>query len=149
MSKITVQEIREICAKQLPFALELGMAVESLDHGEVTVRLPYRDEFVRPGGTVAGPMLMTLADFAMYVAVLSRIGRQEMAVTSNLNCNFLRRPRPADVVAHARIIKLGKRLAYGEVSMFSEGEEDGDPVAHATVTYSVPPREAGENGDRR
>ena len=138
-SAITVEQVLEICERELPFALQLGLSIERLAPGEVTVRLPYRSDFVRPGGTVAGPMIMTLADFAMFVAVMSHIGPQVMAVTSNLNCNFLRRPQPADLLGHARILKLGRRLAYGEVSIFSEGENEAEPAAHVTATYSVPP----------
>lgn len=136
---ITVEQVFEICERELPFALQLGLGIERLAPGEVTVRLPYRSDFVRPGGTVAGPMMMTLADFAMFVAVMSRIGPQVMAVTSNLNCNFLRRPKPVDMLGHARILKLGRRLAYGEVSIFSEGEAETEPAAHVTATYSIPP----------
>jgi len=88
---------------------------------------------------VAGPLLMGLADFAIYVAVLSVIGRVELAVTTNLTCNFLRRPKPKDVIGEARLLKVGKRLAYGEVSLLTEGEEDDGPVAHVTATYSIPP----------
>ncbi|MGH9765782.1 MAG: PaaI family thioesterase, partial [Blastocatellia bacterium] len=80
---------------------------------------------------------MTLADTAMYLAVLAMIGPLELAVTTNLNINFLKKPPQADVVAECRILKLGKRLAVGEVTMRSQG--DPDPVAHATVTYSIPP----------
>jgi len=81
--------------------------------------------------------MMTLADFVMYAAVLGKIGRVELAVTTNLSINFLRRPSPRDVIAHARLIKVGKRLAVGEVDMFSEGEED--MIAHVAGTYSIPP----------
>lgn len=139
MPKITAEEIREICDEALPWAVDMGMLVESLGRGTCRVRLPYRDLFVRPGGTVAGPALMGLADFAMYVAVLSAIGRVELAVTTNLTCNFLRRPKPVDVVGDAKLLKIGKRLAYGEVTLFSDGDIDGGPVAHVTSTYSIPP----------
>ena len=138
MTKITQAEIREICEEALPWAVDMGMAVETLGQGGCRVRLPYRDRFVRPGGTVAGPALMGLADFAMYVAVLTAVGRIELAVTTNLTCNFLRRPKPVDVIGEAKLLKLGKRLAYGEVTLFSEGD-DGGPVAHVTSTYSIPP----------
>jgi acyl-coenzyme A thioesterase PaaI-like protein len=83
--------------------------------------------------------MMGLADYTMYAVVLSLIGRVELAVTTNLNCNFLRRPTPGDLIADGRIIKLGKRLAYGEVTICSDG--DADPVAHVTATYSIPPRD--------
>lgn len=139
MVRITPEEVKALIAEELPWALDMGVAVEEIGAGSCRVRLPYQERFVRPGGTVAGPLLMGLADVAMYVAVLSRIGRVELAVTTNLNCNFLRRPKPRDVMAEARLLKLGKRLAYGEVSLFTEGEEGEGPVAHVTATYSIPP----------
>jgi acyl-coenzyme A thioesterase PaaI-like protein len=80
--------------------------------------------------------MMELADFAMYVAVFSAIGPQPLAVTTNLNINFLRKPAPADLIAHARLMKVGKRLAVGEVTLYSDGADD--PVAHVTSTYSIP-----------
>ncbi len=81
--------------------------------------------------------MMALADTAMYALVLSKIGQVELAVTIQLNINFLRRPALAPVIAEGRILRIGKRLAVGEISLFSEGEPD--PVAHATSTYSIPP----------
>jgi uncharacterized protein (TIGR00369 family) len=137
--RITTGEIAELCAEQLPWVGMMGMSVEEIGKGTCRVRLPRRDEFLRPGGTVSGPALMSLADFAVYVAVLSVIGRVELTVTTSLNCNFLRRPRPGDIIGECRLLKLGKRLAYGEVSLFSEGDEAGGPVAHVTATYSIPP----------
>jgi uncharacterized protein (TIGR00369 family) len=91
---------------------------------------------VRPGGTISGPTMMALADFAMYVAVLAAIGPVPLAVTINLNINFLRKPAPRDLVAEARLLKLGKRLAMGEITICSEGQSG--PVAHVTSTYSIP-----------
>ena len=140
MVRITAEEVKALIADELPWALDMAMAVEEIGAGTCRVRLPYSERFVRPGGTVAGPLLMGLADVAMYVAVLSRIGRVELAVTTNLTCNFLRRPKPRDVIGEARLLKLGKRLAYGEVSLFTEGEAGEGPVAHVTATYSIPPR---------
>ena len=139
MPLITPDDMRDITESQLPWAVDMGLMVETIERGACRVRLPYKDAFLRPGGTVAGPLLMGTADFAMYVAVLSAIGRVELAVTTNLTCNFLRRPKPADVLGEARLIKLGKRLAYGEVSLLSEGDEAAGPVAHVTATYSIPP----------
>ena len=75
--------------------------------------------------------------------MLSAIGRVEMAVTASLNCNFLRRPAAGAVIAECRLLKLGKRLAYGEVSLFTEGDEESGPVAHVTATYSIPPERGG------
>ena len=139
MAKVSVAEITELCERELPWALEHGFTVEEIGAGSCTVRLPSREKLLRPGGTVAGPALMGLADFAMYVAVMSAVGRVEMAVTTNLTCNFLRRPKPVDVIAYGKMLKVGRRLAFGEVSMFSEGELDEGPVAHVTATYSIPP----------
>ena len=124
--------------EHVPIVGMLSMQVESVSPGSVTIRVPYRDEFVRPGGTIAGPVLMAVADFAMYGVVLSLIGRVDLAVTTSLNINFLRRPPPGDVLAKARILKLGRRLAVGEVYLHA-GEEE-DLVAHVTCTYSIPPQ---------
>ncbi len=139
MPKITPEEIEDLAAKELPWAIDMGLKVEEIGERRCRVRLPYRSRFLRPGGSVAGPLLMGLADFSLYVAVLSAIGRVELAVTTSLTCNFLRRPGPRDVLAEARLLKLGKRLAYGEVSLYSDGERDAGPVAHVTATYSIPP----------
>lgn len=137
MPQITIGEVNEIIEAELPLVGILGCAVESIGEGGCTIRMTFKPDLVRPGGTVAGPAMMALADFAMYVAVLSRVGRVELAVTTNLNINFLRKPGPNDMVAQARILKLGKRLAVVEVDLFSDG--DDDIVAHVTGTYSIPP----------
>jgi len=113
--------------------------LEELDEedGSVVVAHPVGESELRPGGTVSGPVMMTLADVALYIAILARIGIVPLAVTTNLAINFLRKPR-ADrrVVARCRLMKLGRSLAVGEVWIFSEGEEE--PVAHATGTYAIP-----------
>jgi uncharacterized protein (TIGR00369 family) len=139
VAKITLEEMHEMAERELPWAVDMGFKVEEIGAGRCRVRLPYKPQFVRPGGTVAGPLLMGLADYAIYVAVLSVLGRVELAVTTNLTCNFLRRPRPVDVIAEARLLKVGKRLAYGEVSLYSDGQTQDGPVAHVTATYSIPP----------
>jgi acyl-coenzyme A thioesterase PaaI-like protein len=96
---------------------------------------------LRPGGTVSGPVLMAVADVALYVAILGEIGIVPLTVTTSFAMNFLRKP-PADksIVAVCKLLKLGKTLAVGEVSLYSEGDEE--PVAHAVGTYSIPPRPA-------
>jgi uncharacterized protein (TIGR00369 family) len=111
--------------------------VERVEDMYAQVRLPFHERMLRPGGTVSGPAMMTLADTAMYVALLAMIGPVALAVTTSLNINFLRKPAPGDVIARCRLLKLGKRLAVGEVTIYSE--ESDEPVAHATVTYSIPP----------
>ena len=138
MSRITLDEFKAIMQESLPFAVMMGAEVVSLEKGRATFRLPYHADWLRPGGTISGPVLMGLADLAMYAVVLSAVGRIELAVTTNLNINFLRKPAAVDVIAEARMLKLGKRLAVGEVELFSEG--DPDMVAHVTATYSIPPR---------
>jgi uncharacterized protein (TIGR00369 family) len=137
MSRITIDEFKAIMRESLPFAVMMGAEVVELAEGKAVFRLPYRADWLRPGGTISGPMLMGLADLAMYAVVLSAVGRVELAVTTNLNINFLRKPAAVDVIAEARMLKLGKRLAVGEVQLFSEG--DPDMVAHVTATYSIPP----------
>ncbi|MEK6299882.1 MAG: PaaI family thioesterase [Acidobacteriota bacterium] len=122
---------------EFPLSGDSLAVVESVGEMTARVRLPYHDRHLRPGETISGASLMTLADMAMYVAVLAMIGPVLLAVTTNLNINFLRKPAKTDVIAECRILKLGARLAVGEVTMYSEG--DSSPVAHATVTYSIPP----------
>lgn len=134
--KITIDEFNEIADARLPFATLMGLKLESVTGEGVRMRAVYSEDFLRPGGTVSGPVMMTLADAAMYALVLSRIGPVELAVTTNLSINFLRKPKPADLIADARMLKLGKRLAIGEVSLYSEGDER--IVAHTTATYSIP-----------
>jgi uncharacterized protein (TIGR00369 family) len=141
MTRISIAEFEALCREHAPFARLFGFRVESLEDGAARVRLPFRNDLLRPGGTVSGPALMALADVAVYAAMLSRIGAVPLAVTTNLNINFLRRPGAADLLAHATLLKLGKRLAVGEVLLTSEGEPD--PVAHVTATYSIPPTPSG------
>lgn len=118
-----------------------GLEVEEIWQGGARVRQAYREAFIRPGGTISGPTMMALADFAMYVAVLAAVGPVPLAVTTHLSINFLRRPTVADLVAEAELMKLGKRLAVGEVAIRSDGEQE--LVAHATSTYSIPQRQDG------
>jgi len=138
MSRITPEEFEALLRESVPFAAAMGAKCIELSEGKATFRMPFREDFIRPGGTVSGPLLMALADLAMFAVVLSAVGKVEMAVTTNLNINFLRKPAPVDVIAVARMLKLGKRLAVGEVELFSDG--DPDMVAHVTATYSIPPR---------
>ncbi len=140
---MTVEELEAFLAREFPQAFHpgCGLTIEMAEYGKARVRQAYAEKFIRPGGTISGPTMMMLADFALYVAVLSSIGPVALAVTINLNINFLRRPAQTDVIAEAKILKLGKRLAVMEVHIFSEGE--AEPVAHVTSTYSIPPVSAG------
>ena len=111
--------------------------IEAIEPMVARVRLIYSERNLRPGGTLSGPSMMALADHAMYAVILAHIGPVALAVTTNLNINFLRKPGQADLIAEARLLKLGRRLAVGEVGIRSEGAED--LVAHVTCTYSIPP----------
>jgi uncharacterized protein (TIGR00369 family) len=113
-----------------------AFVIEDARYGGARVRRRYHDTALRPGGTLSGATMMELADVAMYVAVLASIGWVPLAVTTNLNINFLRKPGQRDLLADVRLIKLGKRLAVGDIGMRSEGQED--LVAHATATYAIP-----------
>ena len=137
MVDITVEKIELLTLESLPFAVDYGFRVDSLGSGTSTVRAPYRESFLRPGGTISGPVIMGLADYALYVAILTKIGLVELAVTTNFNINFLQRPEPGDLLAVASVIKIGKRLAVGEIEVYLDGEES--MIAHATSTYSIPP----------
>lgn len=110
--------------------------IESVGPLSSRVLMDFHERHIRPGGTLSGPSMMTLADYALYVAILAQIGPVALAVTTNLSFNFLRRPAPRALLAEARLLKLGNRLAVGEVSCFSEGSTD--LVCHATGTYSIP-----------
>lgn len=116
--------------------------IEAIGARSARVRMPFKPERLRPGGIVSGPALMTLADTVVWVALLGEIGREAMTVTVSLNIHFLRPAPPADVVADARLLKVGKRLATGDVLMYTAGSDDtpdeSDPIAHATVTYAIP-----------
>jgi uncharacterized protein (TIGR00369 family) len=141
---MTISELERFLLAEFPqgYNPQSGLTIEAAWERGCTVRQAFRAASLRPGGTISGPTMMALADFAMFVAVLSAIGPVPLAVTINLNINFLRKPGKCDLVADARLLKLGRRLATGEVIIHPAGE--GEPVAHATSTYSIPP--AGRDG---
>src|SRR5574340_468143 len=114
---MTSEEIEDLLSREFPQAFfdGCGLSLERVHYGDVRVRREYHEDHLRPGGTISGPTMMELADFAMYVAVFSAIGPQPLAVTTNLNINFLRKPAQADLIADAKLMKVGKRLAVGEV----------------------------------
>lgn len=112
-------------------------SVESVGLNSAVVRHPVGLDELRPGGTVSGPVLMSTADVAIYVAILSQLGLVALTVTSSLTINFLRKPSADnDIIAHCTLLKLGKTLAVGEVNLYSEG--DDLPVAHVVGTYAIP-----------
>ena len=135
---MTVEELELFLTAEFPQAFHggSGLSIDEVWHGGGRVRQAYQERLIRPGGTISGPTMMALADFAMYVAVLASIGPVPLAVTINLAINFLRKPAQRDLIAECRLLKLGKRLAVGEVAIRSDGSDD--PVAHVTSTYSIP-----------
>lgn len=139
-SAMTAEEIEDLLRREFPQAFYdgCGLSLDRVHYGDVRVRRQYHEDHLRPGGTISGPTMMELADFAMYVAVFSAIGPQPLAVTTNLSINFLRKPTPSDLLADAKLLKVGKRLVVGEVAIYSDGQDE--PVAHVTSTYSVPDR---------
>lgn len=113
--------------------------VESVGNHAATIRHKIGLDELRPGGTVSGPVMMAVADVALYVAILGEIGLVPLTVTTSLNINFLRKPSPEkDIIGKCKLIKVGRALAVGEVTLYSEGSDD--PVAHAVGTYSIPPK---------
>ncbi len=112
-------------------------AIESVDDTGLTLRLMVKPHHLRPGGTVSGPAMFGLADVAMYLVILSRIGPVGLAVTTNCSIDFMRKPAAGcDLRATARLLKLGRVLAVGDVLIWSDGQPD--PVARAGLTYSIP-----------
>ncbi len=134
------EQLMRLLEKEFPqsFTGPSAMTIERAEPMIARVRLPFHDRHLRPGGTIAGPAMFGLADCALYIAVLASIGWVPMAVTTNLSINFLSKPAPGDVLADCRLLKLGKKLAVGEVYIHSDGRDDA--VAHAVGTYSIPPR---------
>jgi len=137
---MSVAAVEAFLAAEFPQLRHGGrsVTVEAVGPLAARLRLHVDERHLRPGGTVSGPSLFMLADVGLYVAILAQIGPVALAVTTNLNINFLRKPPPGDVIAEIRLLKLGKRLAVGEATLFAEG--DDAPVAHAVGTYSIPPQ---------
>ena len=134
---LNVEELSAYLAVEFPqMGVGRNFVIEAVGSMSARLRLLCREDHLRPGGTISGPTIFALADVALYVAILAQLGKVKLAVTTNLNINFLRKPEPRDLIGEARLLKLGKRLAVGEVTMNSVGAPD--IVAHATGTYSIP-----------
>ena len=134
--KMTAQQVEDLV--HLGFASKKKfMLCEEVRENYARIRLPFRESMLRPGGTLSGPSLFTAADIAMYALVLSHVGPELMAVTSNMNLNFLARPKAGDAIADARLLKLGRRQVVMEVSLYSSAEP-ATLVAHVTGTYALP-----------
>ena len=133
--RLTANAVAEFLDEVFPGAME-HFVIEELVPMRARVRMIFSEFRLRPGGTISGPSLMTLADTSLWVALLGMIGREPLSVTSHLDIDFLRKPAPADVIAHTTLHKIGRRLAVGDVLMYSDGEEQ--PCARASVTYAIP-----------
>ncbi len=131
---MTADEIEHFLAEHFPTAVGFCRIIAIRDD-EIDCVVPYRDAYLRPGGTLSGPTLMTLADTALYFLILAKLGPLGLAVTTHLDINFLRKPPPADLHATARLLKLGKSLAVGEVHIY---DSERHMLAQASVTYSLP-----------
>ena len=111
-----------------------SLSVESLAWGEIQLRMRFGPGFLRPGGTISGPAMFALCDAALWGAVWAATGAALMSVTTDMTLHFLRRPGPKDLIAKGRVLKVGRRLSYGEVMLYSDG--DPKPVCHATGSYA-------------
>ncbi len=132
---LSKNDLANFLATEFP---QTNCSIESVGSRSAIVRHEIGFDELRPGGTVSGPVLMAVADVALYVAILGEIGLEALTVTTNLSINFLRKPSAdADIIGDCVLLKVGKSLIVGEVSLYSEGLDD--PVAHVVGTYSVPP----------
>lgn len=134
MRGLSAAEIETFLKESFP-----GVVVPTVRHADgarAELTLPFQPTQLRPGGTISGPTLMALADTAVYALVLSAVGHVPLAVTTDLTIHFLRKPEPVALLAEATMLKLGRSLAVGTVSIRSEGHQQ--PCAHAVVTYALP-----------
>jgi uncharacterized protein (TIGR00369 family) len=139
-ARLTVAEVTQLIEQHFPQLSTNGKLMEILEVNASgsRVRLINNIANIRPGGTVSGPAMFTLADVAVYVAILGRLGESALqAVTTNISLNFLSRPEPADMIAECRLLKVGRRLIVSETELYTEGR--AEMVAHVTATYALPP----------
>lgn len=136
---MTATQLAEYLDEVFPELQANGPAIhiEHVEPYRARLRMEFLESELRPGGTLSGPSMFKLADVGFYGCLLAMIGPVPLAVTTNMSINFIRKPARSDLLAEVRILKLGKRLAVGEVFLYSDGSEE--PVAHVTGTYSIPP----------
>lgn len=135
--KMTAAELMDFMRAEFPQVSD-DFAIDRLEPMELDLRLLVDGRHLRPGGTVSGPSMFSLADCAIYLATMAMIGPQGLAVTTNASIDFMRKPEAGrDIIAKCTLLKLGKLLSVGDVLMFSEGMEA--PVARASMTYAIPP----------
>ncbi len=138
MTAMTAAELQSFLAEAFPQVRDDFVVEDVGPGGAVRVRMPVAERHLRPGGTVSGPSMFALADVTVYLSILSQIGPVALAVTTNCAIDFLRKPAAGvDMIAEARLLKLGRSLAVGDVLVYSDGM--AEPVARAGLTYSIPP----------
>jgi uncharacterized protein (TIGR00369 family) len=133
----TESELKQLLSRSM-FVQHYGFELHSIGDGECVIRVPFREEFERPGGVVSGPVFMAAADLAMWFAIMTRLGIKDGSVTSELKTNFLSGVRRENFLCEAKILKLGRRLIYGTAASVMP---DGRLLAHHTITYIRPPHE--------
>jgi uncharacterized protein (TIGR00369 family) len=133
MPRMTLDELEKLMDQHFP-SWRTFSAITQLGERDITVKMPFRKDLMRAGGTISGPALMALADTTAYYLTLVHAGPVPSAATANLDIHFLMRPKPSDIIATATMLRLGRRLAVSAVDLHS----GDDLVAHATVTYALP-----------
>ena len=141
---MTIDELHGVLNREFP-QVQGRFSILKLAAHETTVAMTVCEDDLRPGGTVSGPSMFRLADVAFYLTTMAMIGPQTLTVTTNCTINFLRKPvGQGGMLAKARILKLGRSLSVGDVTLYSEGH--AEPVAHASLTYAIPPSPPSRDG---
>jgi acyl-coenzyme A thioesterase PaaI-like protein len=135
-SRISAEAFLALIHATIPSSRTIDLQFDALQFGFVRLRQRFDPAHVRAGGTISGPTLMGLADTALYAMVLSLVGLEPLAVTTDLSFHFLSKPGPVDLIAEARVLKHGRRLVVGDTLLYSDGK--AEPVVHATGTYALP-----------
>jgi uncharacterized protein (TIGR00369 family) len=135
---MTREDVSEFLDREFPQIHYGGRTyfVEAVEPMGARIRMAYHERHIRPGGTLSGPSMMALADLALYAAILAQLGPVALAVTTSLSFNFLRKPAQGDLIGRCKLFKLGRTLAVGEVSIYSDPSDE--MVCHATGTYAIP-----------
>ncbi len=132
---MTIEELENFLQREFPQAAPL-YSIKSFEDANMVIQMETDERHLRPGGTVSGPTLFSLADVSVYLIVLAYIGPKALAVTTNCSIDFMRKPSPGILLAETRLLKLGRRLAVGEVYIYSKGQNS--PFVRANLTYSIP-----------
>ncbi|MBT4046271.1 MAG: PaaI family thioesterase [Rhodospirillaceae bacterium] len=138
--KMSGPQLEAFMAESFSQMNDMNLTIEEVRPRYLRARIVTSEKNLRPGGTISGPTMMAMADCVTWLAIIGTLGHGEQAVTTNLNMNFMKRPGPFDLIAEGRLLKLGRRLAVGDVMIYSDDGSDAadHPVAHATLTYAIP-----------